>query len=293
MSRGSGIWQLVAQGYEPDIIAAGEQLGFLEASNALYINMFGVDPGWWQLEAGYSSCAEAEAAKATLNPDFQLDVAELPDTDWVREVQKQLDPSRGGRFLLYGSHDRDTVGERLGTNDIGIEVEAGPAFGSGHHPTTQGCLEVLTDLLEERDYKRALDVGCGTGVLAIAVALVTDAEVVASDIDPDAVEVAQETAELNGADITVHLADGLDHPALAGPFDLVIANILAGPLEELAPDIAKATADGSLLVLSGLLDEQADSIISAYNAHGFAGGTGPSREGWRTLVFHKPPLTKP
>ena len=277
----SGIWQLEADGPEADILAAAEHLGFLDTMEALSLSVFATPDGQ-RLEAGYASEADARAAADTLT--IPTAIRHLPPKDWVSEVQKELAPVRAGRFTLFGGHDRGKV-----EGNVLIEVEAGPAFGSGHHPTTRGCLEVFSDVLDEGATPgKVLDLGCGTGVLAIAAALTTEAEVVASDIDPDAVEVTDATAALNGASLTSFVADGMDDPRLAGPFDLIFANILAGPLRELAPDIEKATAKGGLVILSGLLVEQMESVLSAYTGVGLDLRRRHTVEGWATLLLGKP-----
>ena len=281
MTKGSGIWQVEAEGSEADIFAAAERLGFLEGMDALSLSVFETADGH-RLEAGYATEAEAKAAAKTLSLPTTL--RHLPPKDWVSEVQSLLAPVRAGRFTLFGGHDRETV-----SGDVLIEVEAGPAFGSGHHPTTRGCLEMFSELLDEGlTPTRVLDLGCGTGVLAIAAALTSDAKIVASDIDPDAVEVTEATARLNGAKLEAFVADGMDDPRLAGPFDLVFANILAGPLKGLASGIEKATAGGGLLILSGLLNAQAEDVLATYTAVGFTGRRLHAIAEWATLLLAKP-----
>ena len=276
-----GIWQLEATGPTPDIYTAAETLGFLEDMNALSLSVFDIDPATARLQAGYAT--EADASAASEHIGIPATIRHLPPHDWVSEVQANLAPVRAGRFTLHGSHDRDSA-----EGDVLIEVEAGPAFGSGHHPTTRGCLEVFSDLLGEGVApKTVLDVGCGTGVLAIAAALTTDAEVTATDIDPDAVEVTRATAALNRADLTTFQADGLSDPRIA-TYDLVFANILAGPLKSLAPDMEKATASGGLVILSGLLNEQAEGVLAAYTATGLRELRRHSVEEWTTLLLQKP-----
>jgi ribosomal protein L11 methyltransferase len=278
----TALWQLEAEGAEAEIYAAAETLGFLEHMEALSLSVFETGPGQARLQAGYGSEQEAKAAGEQINLGFT--VSQLPPTDWVSEVQKNLSPVPAGRFTLFGSHDRDTV-----EGEVCIEVEAGPAFGSGHHPTTRGCLEVFDALLAKGvTPTRVLDVGCGTGVLAIAAALTTEAEIVASDIDPDAVEVTLATAKLNGAQLTAFQADGMNDPRLSGPFDLIFANILAGPLRGLAPDIAKAAQKDGLVILSGLLNAQAEDMIAAYAAAGLQSVRAHSIEEWTTLLLQKP-----
>ena len=194
-------------------------------------------------------------------------VALLPDADWIRLSQEGLPPVRAGRFFVYGAHDAGVVPRGV----IPIRIEAGLAFGTGHHETTALCLSVLSELAKRRRFANVLDLGCGTGLLAIGAAKLWRRPVLASDIDPVAVEVTRENACANGEGPLVRAvtADGLDHPALAkrAPYDLVIANILAGPLTRLAPAIARALAPNGMLVISGLLQWQENLVLSFYRPH--------------------------
>ncbi|CAN0597223.1 unnamed protein product, partial [Ectocarpus sp. 12 AP-2014] len=196
-------------------------------------------------------------------------ISEVPETDWVAHVRRELPPVEAGRFFVYGSHDAELVPE----GRIALLIEAAMAFGTGHHGTTLGCLRALDRLADEGFEARSVaDIGCGTAVLAMAAARFwPDADVVASDIDPVAIDVARVNLAANQLEerVTALEAVGTDHVALAGPFDLVFANILKGPLISLAPDIAQVTASGGVAILSGLLIEQADEIISHYAHQGF------------------------
>src|SRR5690606_36419126 len=158
---------------------------------------------------------------------------ELPDIDWVAHTLEALNPVRAGRFLLHGAHDRG----RARPGELGIEIEAGLAFGTGHHGTTAGCLELITDVVRRERLRNALDLGTGSAVLAIALAKLARIPVLATDIDPVATEVAAGNVRLNGVDDLVECvtATGFDHPVFAdrGPFDLILATILTGPLIEL------------------------------------------------------------
>jgi ribosomal protein L11 methyltransferase len=188
----------------------------------------------------------------------------LPDIDWVTHALEALPPVRAGRFLVHGSHDR----HRRRPNDIAIEIEAGLAFGTGHHATTALCLTMIGDRLKRGVPERVLDLGTGSGVLAIALAKAARLPVLATDIDPVAVRVARENARLNGAGALVHCetATGLAHPVVSAnaPFDLIVANILARPLMALAPEMARRTADGGELILSGILERQRHAVVAAY-----------------------------
>jgi len=215
-------------------------------------------------------------------------IAALPETDWVAKSLEGLAPVRAGRFLVHGAHDR---ARRL-PNDIAIEIEAGEAFGTGHHGTTAGCLIAIDRLAAARPIRNALDVGTGSGVLAIAIARRSHVPVLASDIDPVAVRVARENIAKNGAGrfVTAIAAAGLsDHRFEArAPFDLVVANILAGPLMALAPSIRRVVAPSGAVVLSGLLPDQRARIVSAYRRQGLKLRRSTVLDGWLTLVFARP-----
>ena len=190
-------------------------------------------------------------------------VSELPETDWVAKVKRELTPVEAGRFFVYGSHDADKVPEGAEP----LLIEASMAFGTGHHGTTLGCLRALDRMIGEGfEAKSVLDLGCGTAVLAMAAARVWPATILASDIDEVAVDVARANAEANGLAGRLHCieAAGLDHPALSGaaPFDLIFANILKGPLIDLVNDVTSHLAPGGRLILSGILNEQADEVIA-------------------------------
>ncbi|MCO5084716.1 MAG: 50S ribosomal protein L11 methyltransferase [Rhizobiaceae bacterium] len=207
----------------------------------------------------------------------------LEDIDWVTKSLEDLKPVRAGRFLVHGAHDRD----RLRVGDIGIEIEAGLAFGTGHHGTTAGCLEMLTDVLRRERPRNALDLGTGSAVLAIALAKLAGIPVLATDIDPVATKVARENVRLNGVVRLVHAvtAAGFHNPvfALNAPFDLIVANILARPLMKLAPEMARHLTPGGSLVLSGILDRQRDAVVAAYVGQRFRHVRTTHREGWVTI----------
>lgn len=197
-------------------------------------------------------------------------VSELPETDWVAHVRRELHPVEAGRFYLYGAHDADDVP----ADRVPLLIEAAMAFGTGHHGTTKGCLEAFDRLLSDGVMPgRVADIGAGTAVLAIAAAKTTPYPVIASDIDPVAVEVAAANANANGVADRVQCieATGFDHPLIAeaAPYDLVFANILKGPLIALAPDMRSHMSSGGHAILSGILNEQADDVIAAYAAQGF------------------------
>ncbi|HUO98815.1 MAG TPA: 50S ribosomal protein L11 methyltransferase [Rhizomicrobium sp.] len=211
----------------------------------------------------------------------------LPDTDWIKLSQEGLPPVRAGRFFVYGAHDAGKVPPGV----IPIRIEAGMAFGTGHHETTALCLAALSDLAKARRHRNVLDLGCGTGLLAIGAAKLWRRHVTASDIDPIAVEITRENARANGEGprVAVFMADGPTHPALlaAAPFDLILANILAGPLTRLAPAIARVLAPGGTLVLSGLLAWQENLVLGFYRPHGLVLRRTRRDGSWCALVLRK------
>ncbi|TXJ34777.1 MAG: 50S ribosomal protein L11 methyltransferase [Afipia sp.] len=207
--------------------------------------------------------------------------------DWVKASLADLVPVSAGRFIVHGSHDRD----RVPPNKLGIEIEAALAFGTGHHGTTRGCLLLLDHVLNQRTPKRVLDLGSGTGVLAIAAAKALRRRVLATDIDFRSVIVASENAHLNGVGTLVEAvhATGFHAPDFAanGPFGLVMANILANPLRRLAPDMAKHLAPHAFVILSGLLPHQANSVVAAYRGAGLKLLKRIQIDGWSSLLMQR------
>lgn len=211
----------------------------------------------------------------------------IQQRDWVSEVQKSFPPIQSGRFFVYGSHYEGDI-----PNDtIPILIDAGMAFGSGEHETTSGCLQALDDLGRKRDFDRLLDLGCGSGILAIAMAKTWHKPVIASDIDPVAVDVTAENAKRNdeAARLKCCVSDGYADKLIAdnAPYDLIVANILARPLMELAPDLAKHLAKDGVAILSGLLDRQESDVLDAHGAHGLFLEKRYPRNGWHTLVIRR------
>ncbi len=214
-------------------------------------------------------------------------LSELPEIDWVAKVRRELSPVEAGRFFVYGSHDADKVP----TDKIALQIEATVAFGTGHHGTTLGCLRAFDRLYEDgfRPAKVA-DIGAGTAVLAMAAASVLpDALVMASDIDEVAVAVAEANVAINHLEGRIECleAAGFAHPRLAeaAPYDLVFANILKGPLIELAPPMAAHLAKDGLIILSGLLVVQAEAVTAAYVKAGFTPVSQDDIGEWSTLVL--------
>lgn len=207
----------------------------------------------------------------------------LPEIDWVAKSLEGLQPVRAGRFLVHGSHDRGK--RRIG--DLAIEIEAGLAFGTGHHGTTSGCLEMIDMVVRRERPRNALDLGTGSAVLAIALAKLAHIPVLATDIDPVATRVAAANARLNKVSqhIETRTATGFHDPVFGrrAPFDLIVANILARPLMRLAPDMRRALKLGGSLILSGILERQRNAVLSAYVGQGFRHVRTLWRGEWVTL----------
>lgn len=220
-------------------------------------------------------------------PDAEIKREELPDIDWIAKSLEGLKPVRAGRFVVHGSHDRGTA--RPG--EISIEIDAGQAFGTGHHGTTAGCLEVINSVMRSRRVKRVLDLGTGSGVLAIAARKLSPAQVLATDIDPIATRVARENVRINGiaSGIALETAPGFHSTAFGrhGPFDLIIANILARPLMRMAPQLAAQLTPGGDVILSGILASQRWKVLAAYNGAGLSHVRTIWREGWVTIHLAK------
>ena len=249
------------------------------------------DSGLWEVGAYFLEQPD-EAVLDVLALAFgarPFALSELPEIDWVAKVRRELSPVEAGRFFVYGSHDAD----RVPPGRIALQIEATVAFGTGHHGTTLGCLRAFDRLFGAGlRPARVADIGCGTAVLAMAAASVLPgALVIASDIDQVAVDVALANVAINGLDnrLTCVEAAGFAHPALArsAPYDLVFANILKVPLIELAPAMAAHTMPGSLVILSGLLVVQADSVTAAYVAAGFSPDGREDIGEWSTLVLRR------
>ena len=221
-------------------------------------------------------------------------LSELPEIDWVAKVKRELSPVEAGRFFVYGSHDADKVPAIVKTEGrVALLIEAAVAFGTGHHGTTLGCLQAF-DRLYDQGFRPAsvADIGCGTAVLAMAAASVLpEALVIASDIDEVAVDVAEANVAVNGLTGRVECleAAGFAHPRLAkaAPYDLIFANILKGPLIELAPPMAAHCSTGGLVILSGLLVVQAEAVTAAYVAADFAPVSRDDIGEWSTLVLRR------
>lgn len=253
------------------------------------------DGTWWRIEmlhrdepdrADLAMLLEPIAARARLKR-IEIDVDRLPQADWVKKVQTAMEPRQVGRFWIHGSHIEEDPPAGL----VPIQLDAGLAFGSGEHATTQGCLEAIDHGATRWRFGRVLDMGCGAGMLAIAAAKCWPARVMAVDNDPVAISVARENALLNGVGgrVGTLVSDGYTNPLIRtyGPYDLILANILADPLCMMARDLARHLAQDGIAVLSGLLARQADRVVASHLAYGLflrrTISTGP----WTTLVMSR------
>jgi ribosomal protein L11 methyltransferase len=247
--------------------------------------------GRWDITLHFAEPPDQTSIRELVGIAAGNDVAEsiafdaVEAKDWVKATLEELVPVRAGRFIVHGHHDR----AKVPPNKLGLEIEAALAFGTGHHGTTRGCLLLLDSVLKRRRPARVLDLGTGTGVLAIAAAKALRRHVLASDIDPLAVRVARDNAKLNGTGNWVETigATGFSAPQFGerGPFDLVLANILANPLRQMATPMARHLAPSALVILSGLLPHQAQGVIAAYRARGLVLVRQLQIEGWSSLLM--------
>lgn len=241
----------------------------------------------WRIDAYPTEQAEADTLRQVLEGHGGLGVSTevLADADWLAMALSGLPPVRAGRFFIYGAHDRGLAPP----NAVNLRIEAGAAFGTGHHGTTVGCLLAYDALLKQTRFNRVLDVGAGTGVLAIAAARTGSLVVVGADIDRPSVRIARENASLNQARARFVHASGLGHRLVRAqaPYDLVFANILAAPLVTLAQDIRGALRPGGVAILSGLLRAQARRVLAAYRSRGFVLVRRLNRDAWSTLVLQR------
>ena len=243
--------------------------GFPDAFSSISYVRAGSDE--WHINAiAESQLPDLDAVEPHVKPHVTDSRVEgVPDKDWVTHTLSNLAPVHAGSFVVHGSHDHPFSNK----NHIGILIDAGLAFGTGHHETTRGCLQLLSDVLKKREVLTACDIGSGTGVLAIAYALKTRRSTLATDIDPIAVDVARENAAKNNAAplLRFAIANGTRHLSITerAPYDLIFANILARPLRRMAHDIKRISSDRTGLILSGLLKEQEAGVLSAYRQVGF------------------------
>jgi ribosomal protein L11 methyltransferase len=263
----------------------------LDAPLAVSINETDEVHGLWNVIAYFPDSSSAELTKQRLAQTQAFNgacrIETIPETGWVEKSLKELGPVIAGRFFLHGAHDC----HRRRPSGISLEIDAGTAFGTGHHATTQGCLLALERLLKHRQPRTILDVGTGTGVLALAAAKALHRRAIASDIDPEAVWVTEHNARINGLRpwIRVFTAAGLRHRAIAcaAPYELIFANILARPLMALGPELSQVLAPKGRLILSGLTEEQTRPVFAAYRNRGLVFEACLPIGQWRTLMLAK------
>jgi ribosomal protein L11 methyltransferase len=254
------------------------------------VSIFDHEPGQLEIAAYYAAEPSAEKLKQLVAAAVGREVVSglrieaIEPADWVTHSQTMRGPVRAGRFLVHGSHDRACVGR----NACAIEIDAGQAFGTAHHASTRGCLLALDRLLKQRRPRRVVDIGTGTGILAIAAAKALRAHVLASDNDPLAVAIAAGNAQLNGVGslLRVVRAQGLGYPSLRRrPADLIFANLLLNPLLALAPAFARGVRSNGLCLLSGLTQDQGPSVEARFVSLGFSLKSRILLHGWTTLLF--------
>ncbi len=281
--------QIIARGPRADAEAAAAALEAEPATEALTFSILeeDEDKDVWRIDAFPNAPEEQVAIGEVLAgfPTLRVVTEKLADADWLAMALSGLPPVRAGRFFVYGAHDKGLAP----ASTVNLRIEAGAAFGTGHHGTTVGCLQAFHDLLKARRFERVLDVGCGTGVLAIAAARTGSPIAVGTDIDGPSVRIANENAELNGANARFVHASGLNDPLVRndGPYDLVFANILAPPLVALSQDIKLALKPGGVAILSGLLRTQERRVLAAYMSKGFRLMRRLHRDAWATLVLRR------
>jgi len=282
--------QIIARGPRTDAEAAAAAIDSDPSLESVAYSILEEDEDHdiWRIDAFPTDLTERKALTHVLEGFSALTTLTeaLADADWLAMALSGLPPVRAGRFFVYGAHDRG----RRPVNAVNLRIEAGAAFGTGHHGTTVGCLMAFDHVLKREAFQRVLDVGSGTGVLAIAAARTGSEFVVGTDIDPVSVRISRENAALNTARARFVYANGLSHKAVAAgaPYDLVFANILARPLVHLASDINRALRPGGIAILSGLLRTQERFVRAAYLSRGFITARRYHRDAWATLVLRKP-----
>lgn len=279
IARGSrSVAEAAAADLDSDVLLEGATYSILEEDE---------DKGVWRIDAFPTTDEEARGIEARLkaHDGLVVTVEKLADADWLAMSLSGLPPVEAGRFFVYGAHDQG----RVPPNRVNLKIDAGAAFGTGHHGTTVGCLIAFDELLKKERFERVLDVGCGTGVLAIAAARTGSKIAVGTDIDAPSVRIANENAKLNMADAKFVHASGLNDRKVRGhgPYDLVFANILAPPLIALSQDIKKALHIGGVAILSGLLRTQERRVTAAYLSRGFVLERRIHRDAWSALVLRR------
>lgn len=282
--------QIIARGPRAVAEAAAAMIDETPATETLTYSILEEDEDHdvWRIDAFPTSEIERSALTDLLGGygDLRVVTEKLADADWLAMALSGLPPVRAGRFFVYGAHDRGLAP----VSTVNLRIEAGAAFGTGHHGTTVGCLLAFDELLKARRFPRVLDVGCGTGVLAIAAARTGSNVAVGTDIDRVSVRIANENAKLNAANARFVHASGLNDTKVRAeaPYDLVFANILAPPLVALAQDIKSALKPGGFAILSGLLRTQERRVSAAYLSRGFRIERRLHRDAWATLVLRRP-----
>ncbi len=282
--RARAIADLIVESFEPAETAASAfetDAPHAGGGKAWMVEVyFGFAPDEDLMRELVAAAAGEEAAGA-------IEFGRTPERDWVANALAGLSPVRAGRFLVHGAHDR----ARVKASDIAIEIEAALAFGTGHHGTTRGCLLHLERVLRRRRPRHVIDVGCGTGVLAIAAAKALRSRIVLGDIDPIAVAVARENAQLNGVGAYLRplVSRGVERREMRSdaPYDLVFANILAKPLRRLAPSLSAVIAPDGEAIVSGLLGSDVAGVLAAWRAQGFFLAHRIDLEGWASLLLRR------
>jgi ribosomal protein L11 methyltransferase len=282
-------FQIVARGPRTEAEAAAARI---DADPLLESATYSIleedeDHGVWRIDAFPTSDEEADRFETVMDEAGGLKVARevLADADWLAMALSGLPPVRAGRFFIYGVHDRG----KTPASTVNLRIEAGAAFGTGHHGTTVGCLLAYDRLIKARRFRKVLDVGAGTGVLAIAAARTGATLAVGTDIDRVSVRISRENAAVNRVRARFAHAPGLSHRLVArhAPYDLVFANILARPLISLAQDIKGALKPGGIAILSGLLRSQERAVKAAYLSRGFRVRFAIRRDAWVALVLER------
>ncbi len=281
--------QIIARGPRAEAEAAAAALEAHPATESVTFSILEEDEDRdvWRIDAFPNEADEQSAVVEVLKgySGLRTVVEKLADADWLAMALSGLPPVRAGRFFVYGAHDKGLAP----ASTVNLRIEAGAAFGTGHHGTTVGCLQAFHDLLKAQRFERVLDVGCGTGVLAIAAARTGSRIAVGTDIDGPSVRIANENAVLNQCDARFVHASGLNDQKVRaeGPYDLVFANILAPPLVALSHDIKLALKPGGIAILSGLLRTQERRVLAAYTSKGFRLVRRLHRDAWATLVLRR------
>ena len=281
--------QIVARGARADAEAAADAIDNhpgLEGATYSILEE-DEDKGLWRIDA-FPTNDDEDAGLLEVLAGYPLKVVreQLADADWLAMALSGLPPVRAGRFFVYGMHDRG----RLPASTVNLRIEAGAAFGTGHHGTTVGCLMAYDKLIKARKFAKVLDVGAGTGLLAIAAARTGSKIAVGTDIDRPSVRISKENAKVNRANAKFVHASGLSNRLVTdnAPYDLVFANILARPLISLAQDIKNALVPGGTVILSGLLRTQERMVKAAYVSRGFKVVNRIHRDAWAALVLQRP-----